>query len=198
MAGHVAQETERLLTQFLSAVQAVDARHVVPMGPACFLDERGFPLNFGDSVFYDADTLLARVAAEAPALTDRLRLLYPGDAARGDATAWSFESRKPYADKRAYLEAYRDARAAARAERLAALRAEAAPLDPAGSWPRSCASISTTSSGSTTRPGIWTSWFGSRSTRDRRCGWTSASARCARSWNATSRRATRSPSMRSR
>ena len=130
MAGHVAQETERLLTQFLSAVQAVDARYVVPMGPACFLDERGFPLNFGDSVFYDADTLLARVAAEAPALTDRLRLLYPGDAARGDATAWSFESRKPYADKRAYLEAYRDARAAARAARLAALRAEAAPLDP--------------------------------------------------------------------
>jgi UDP-MurNAc hydroxylase len=130
MAGHVAQETERLLTQFLSAVQAVDARYVVPMEPACFLDERGFPLNFADSVFYDADALLARVGAEAPALAERLRLLYPGDAARGDATAWSFESRRPYTDKRAYLEAYRDARAAARAARLAALRAEAEPLEP--------------------------------------------------------------------
>jgi UDP-MurNAc hydroxylase len=129
MAGHVAEETERLLTQFLSAVQAIEARYIVPMGPACFLDPRGWALNFGDSIFFDADSLIGRLAVEAPALSDRLRLLYPGDAARDDGALWSFETSKPYTDKRAYLGAYRDDRAAACAARLAAVRALAAPLD---------------------------------------------------------------------
>lgn len=133
MQGHVAAESERLFARFLSAAQAVDARFVVPTGPVCFLDERGFPLNLGDSIFYDADVLTARVAAEAPALTDRLRLLYPGDEVRGQGDdqgdAWLFAGKKPYDDKRAHLEAYRDARAAERASRLAALRAEAEPFD---------------------------------------------------------------------
>jgi UDP-MurNAc hydroxylase len=131
MQGHVAVETERLLTRFLSAAQAVGAPFVIPTGPACFLDERGFPLNFGESIFYDVDTLVARVSAEAPALAERLRPLYPGDAIRrhDDDGGWSFDSRRPYDDKRAHLEAYRDARAAARAARLAAIRAEAEPID---------------------------------------------------------------------
>jgi UDP-MurNAc hydroxylase len=129
MAGHVAAETARLLGQFLAEVAGVGARYVVPMGPACFLDEEGFPLNCGDSVFLDTEALVARVAAEAPGLAERLRPLHPGDAACGVGADWSFASRRPYADKRAYLAAYRADRAAGVAARLAALRARAAPLD---------------------------------------------------------------------
>lgn len=158
--GHVAQQTERLFTQFLSAAQALDARLVVPMGPACFLDERGFPLNFGDSIFYDVDALLGRVATEAPALSGRLSPLYPGDSARGAGADWSFESKKPYTDKRAYLEAYRDARAVDRLRRHDELRAEAELYEPKELL-KELRSISTICSGSTTSPGTWTSCSGS-------------------------------------
>jgi UDP-MurNAc hydroxylase len=130
MRGHVADQVAQLSQRFFTAATEVGARYVVPSGgPPCFLDDRGFELNFGGSIFFDADELLAMTARERPDLSDRLRILYPGDLASGQDGVWQFDGRRPYDDKRGYLEAYRRARVPARERQLAELRALAAPVD---------------------------------------------------------------------
>jgi nitrite reductase/ring-hydroxylating ferredoxin subunit len=90
-------------------------------GPPVFLP--------GDGVFLDDDDLLARVAAVAPDVAARVRVLDPGGAARADGEAWTFDQPRPAADRRAARGTLRLARAPEREARLAALRAEAPPLD---------------------------------------------------------------------
>ena len=97
-------------------------------GPPCFLDDWGFGLNFGSGIFFDTDDLLVRAAREEPALAERLRVLYPGDVAVGEDGDWQFAGRRPYDDKRRYLEEYRRVRAPIREAHLAELRALATPV----------------------------------------------------------------------
>jgi nitrite reductase/ring-hydroxylating ferredoxin subunit len=127
---YVDAEVAQISRRFVAAAGGIGARYVVPCGgPPCFLDDRGFELNFGDSIFFDADELLAKTSREAPALAERLRILYPGDVATGESGAWEFSCRKPYDDKRAYLEEYRRVRAPIRERHLAELRAQAEAVD---------------------------------------------------------------------
>ena len=128
--GQADTAAEHAARRFFADAQAVNARYLVPAGgPPCFLDERGFELNFGGSVLRDADALSARSRLEAPALVECLRLLSPGDVAVEDEAGWRFETRRPYDDKRRALEDYRQSRQADRQSWLAELRATAEPLD---------------------------------------------------------------------
>jgi UDP-MurNAc hydroxylase len=130
MKSRVDQAVSLIAARFLADAIEVGAQYVVPTGgPACFLDERSFELNFGASIFFDADELAERVARLEPAVAERLRFLYPGDVAGGEGAVWEFEARKPYDDKRTYLEAYQRARAPATERHLAELRAQAEPVD---------------------------------------------------------------------
>jgi nitrite reductase/ring-hydroxylating ferredoxin subunit len=133
MQEEVAREVAAIAQRFFDAATRLGARHVVPSGgPPCFVDERGFELNFGGSIFFDADELVARAAREASPVREQLRLLYPGDVAALDPDIggdWTFGGRRPYDDKREYLESYRRARAPLREAHLAELRAEATPVD---------------------------------------------------------------------
>ena len=142
MKAQVEEEVAEISRRFFGAAAEIGARYLVPSGgPPCFLDDRGFELNFDGSIFFDTDELQARMgtatatatatstATEAPALLERLRILYPGDAAVGEGGAWQFDGRKPYTDKRPYLEAYRSARGPSRENQLAELRALALPVD---------------------------------------------------------------------
>jgi len=119
-----------LADRFFDSARRVGARHVVPVGgPPALVDERGFELNFGESIFYDSDELAALAATRAPDLAARLRPLAPGDVATRDGDDWRFAARRPYEDKRAYLDAYRRARAPLREAELAEWRAQAEPVD---------------------------------------------------------------------
>jgi UDP-MurNAc hydroxylase len=130
MKAHVDEEVVRISRRFFTAASGVGAHHVVPSGgPPCFLDDRGFELNFGGSIFFDADDLLVTAAREEPALAERLRVLYPGDVAVGEDGDWQFAGRRPYDDKRRYLEEYRRVRAPIREAHLAELRALATPVE---------------------------------------------------------------------
>jgi len=127
---HVDEQVETSVQHFITAATAVGARHVVPTGgPPCFVDEGDFERNFGDSVCFDADQLLEKVARDSPALVGRLRLLYPGDGATRLEGDWRFDGRKPFQDKRRYLEEYRSVREPLRQQHLADLRALATPVD---------------------------------------------------------------------
>jgi UDP-MurNAc hydroxylase len=128
--AEAAQEVDRLARRFFDVAAKVGARHVVPIGgPPCFVDERGFAVNSGGGILFDAEALSARAGADAPELAARLRLAYPGDVAVGESGDWSFPARRPYEDKEAYLETYRRARTPLREAHLAELRAGAAPVD---------------------------------------------------------------------
>ncbi len=130
MKTHVESEVAEISGRFFTTAGEVGARHVVPSGgPACFVDDLGFELNFGGSIFFDADQLLAQTRRQQPALAERLRFLYPGDVAAGDDADWHFAGRRPYQDKRRYLEEYRRVRAPVREQQLAALRALATPVE---------------------------------------------------------------------
>jgi UDP-MurNAc hydroxylase len=128
---YVDEQRGAALLAFIAAAGGVGARNVVPIsGPPCFLDDRGFELNFGGSIFFDVDQLQALVAAEAPSLAERLRPLYPGDVATtGPDGTWHLDGHRPYEEKRRYLEDYRETRAPQRAQHLADLRAQALPVD---------------------------------------------------------------------
>jgi Rieske [2Fe-2S] domain len=126
----VDEEVAAAFARFLVDAREVGARHVVPSGgPPCFVDDGRFESNFGGDIFYDADELVAKVTRDAPALAERLRLLYPGDVAVEDNGAWTFDGRRPYEDKRRTLEAYRERRLPLRERHRAELRAEAEPVD---------------------------------------------------------------------
>jgi nitrite reductase/ring-hydroxylating ferredoxin subunit len=130
LRDEVARARTALADRFFDAARRVGARHVVPVGgPPALVDERGFELNFGGSIFYDADELVALAAERAPELAGRLRPLAPGDVATREGDDWRFAGRRTYDDKRAYLEAYRRARRPTRDAQLAELRAQAAPLE---------------------------------------------------------------------
>jgi UDP-MurNAc hydroxylase len=129
MKAHVGEEVAEIFRRFVGAAVEVGARYLIPGGPPCFLDDRGFELNFGGSIFFDTDELQAKTAIAEPAVAERLRILYPGDAAVGEDGAWQFDGHRPYTDKRQYLEAYRRARAPARENQLAELRAQAGPVE---------------------------------------------------------------------
>jgi UDP-MurNAc hydroxylase len=126
----VARARSALTERFFDTARRVGARHLVPVGgPAALVDERGFELNFGGSIFYDADELAAQAAERAPELAERLRPLAPGDVASRDDADWRFAARRAYDDKRAYLDAYRRARGPQREAQLAEWRAQADPID---------------------------------------------------------------------
>jgi len=130
MKTEVEREVALLARGFFDAATRAGARHVVPSGgPPCFVDERGFELNFGGSIFFDADELLARAAREATPLRERMHALYPGDVATRDGGDWSFAGRRPYDDKRSYLAAHRELRSPLRETYLTERRAEAEPVD---------------------------------------------------------------------
>jgi nitrite reductase/ring-hydroxylating ferredoxin subunit len=130
MKVHVDEQVKLISRHFFTAATGVGARYVVPSGgPPCVLDEKGFELNFGGSIFFDADELLAKTTIEDHNLVDRLRILYPGDVAGEEGGDWQFGARKPYDDKRSYLEEYRRTREPLRQLYLAELRALAAPVD---------------------------------------------------------------------
>lgn len=130
MRAEVARARAAIAERFVGAARGVGARHLIPCGgPPCFLDDRGFELNFGGSIFFDTDELVALTAERAPDIAGRLRPLAPGDVASREDGEWAFTARKPYTDKRAYLESYRSARAPGREAHLAALRAQAEPVD---------------------------------------------------------------------
>jgi UDP-MurNAc hydroxylase len=130
MREEVARQRSALSERFFDAARKVGARHLVPVGgPPALVDERGFELNFGGSIFYDADELAALAAEQAPEVAGRLRPLAPGDVATRAGDDWHFDARRPYDDKRAYLEAYRRARGPLREAQLAEWRAQAAPLE---------------------------------------------------------------------
>jgi hypothetical protein len=134
MKAHVDEEVAQISRRFFSAAREVGARYLVPSGgPPCFLDDRGFELNLGGSIFFDADELVAKTTREAPDLLERLRVLYPGDVAVGGGGGgggdWQFASHKPYDDKRSYLEEYRRARQPLRDQQLAELRGLAVPVE---------------------------------------------------------------------
>ena len=100
MKTEVEREATVVARRFFDAATRAGARHVVPSGgPPCFVDERGFELNFGGSIFFDADELLARAAREAPQLCDRLHPLYPGDVARADRAKTVATGASPAADR---------------------------------------------------------------------------------------------------
>jgi len=130
MRAEVDRARAAIAERFVAAARRVGARHLVPCGgPPCFLDDRGFELNFGGSIFFDESELPALVAGCAPELIDRVRPLSPGDVAARDGGEWTFTTSQPYTDKRAYLESYRSARAPGREAWLADLRAEAKRVD---------------------------------------------------------------------
>jgi UDP-MurNAc hydroxylase len=135
MQAHVAREVAALLERFVAVATEVGARFVVPTLPPALLDDDGFELNFGASIYYDVDELVARTAAVAPALADRLRPLHPGDVARRTPEGWTMEGwtmegwKTPPDDKRRQLEELRRAREPARQRQLAALYALAQPVD---------------------------------------------------------------------
>jgi UDP-MurNAc hydroxylase len=130
MKAHVEHYSKILMGRFLDAARGAGARYVIPSaGPPCFLDAKGFALNFDNSIFFDFDELSARTATSAPDVRQRLRFLYPGDVIAGDGAAWEFHpSPKPYTDKRAYLEEYRRVREPVRERYLADLRTQATPV----------------------------------------------------------------------
>src|SRR4051812_35157470 len=114
MRAEVARARAAIAERFVAAARRVGARHLVPAGgPPRLLDDRRFELNFGGSIFFDTDELAALVGEHAPDLAGRLRVLAPGDVAArdNDDAEWTFTARRPYTDKRAYLESYRAARA---------------------------------------------------------------------------------------
>ncbi|HEY6477172.1 MAG TPA: Rieske 2Fe-2S domain-containing protein [Polyangia bacterium] len=126
----VARARAALSDRFFDAARRVGARHLVPVGgPPAFVDERDFELNFGGGIFYDVDDLALLAAERAPDLAGRLRPFAPGDVATRGTDDWRFAARRPYDDKRAYLDAYRRVRGPLREAQLAEWRAEAAPLD---------------------------------------------------------------------
>src|SRR4051794_21595371 len=128
MKTEVEREVTVLARGFFDAATRAGARHVVPSGgPPCFVDDRGFELNFAGSIFFDADELLARAARQVPQLRERMHALYPGDVATRDGGDWSFASHRPYDDKRSYLAAQRELRAPLRESYLTERRAEAEP-----------------------------------------------------------------------
>jgi nitrite reductase/ring-hydroxylating ferredoxin subunit len=130
LKSRVDQAVSLISARFVADAIEVGAQYVVPSGgPACFLEESSFELNFGGSIFFDADELAERVARQEPAVAERLRFLYPGDVAGGEGATWEFNAHKPYDDKRHYLGTYRDARAPVMERHLAELRAEAEPVD---------------------------------------------------------------------
>jgi nitrite reductase/ring-hydroxylating ferredoxin subunit len=130
LRDEVARARSELSERFVATAQRVGARHLIPVGgPPCFLDERGFELNFGGGIFHDTDELAALVATRAPELAGRLRVLSPGDAATRVGDDWTFATHRPYDDKRAYLDGYRRTRGPSREAELAEWRAQAEPLD---------------------------------------------------------------------
>jgi UDP-MurNAc hydroxylase len=98
-------------------VDAVDARHVLPCaGPPCFLDDELFPLNDLDrnpaNIFPDQTVFLDELAAHG---IDRAHLIVPGSAIDLVDGACNVTHptpdtvmRRPFTDKRAYLDQYRD------------------------------------------------------------------------------------------
>jgi UDP-MurNAc hydroxylase len=130
MKARVDEQVALISRRFFTAATEVGARHVVPSGgPPCFLDDRGFELNFGGSIFFDVDVLLAKATIEEPGVAERLRILYPGDGAVQEGADWRFEGHRPYRDKRHYLEEYRRLREPLREGHLAGLRAQATPVE---------------------------------------------------------------------
>jgi hypothetical protein len=129
MQAEVARNVSALLERFIAVASEVGARFVVPSGPPALLDDEGFELNFGASIYYDADELAARTAAAAPALAERLRPLYRGGVARRTDAGWQVEGNEPHDDKRHRLEELRRAREPARLRQVAALLALAQPVD---------------------------------------------------------------------
>jgi nitrite reductase/ring-hydroxylating ferredoxin subunit len=128
MKEHLDQQEALIWRRFFEAAKGVGARYVLPSGPPLPLDQRGFDLGF--ERLFDAEDVLAKAALAEPDLTARLRILYPGGVAAGEAGDWRFDGRdRPYGDERGYLEAYRRDREPERQRQLAALRAQAAPVD---------------------------------------------------------------------
>ena len=96
-------------------VHALEPAIVVPCaGPPCFLDDELFDLNFSEhSIFPGADDFYR--FAESEGFAERVRVLMPGDELvpgrpRPGADRARTSTLPPYADKRAYLEAYRERR----------------------------------------------------------------------------------------
>jgi UDP-MurNAc hydroxylase len=131
MAAEVEQELARRSANFYEAVAGVAARRVVPVGGPCFLDGRSFQAGAGERLLPDADELLAQAARERPELAERMRLLYPGDAATldGDGGDWQLAGHKPYDDRARHLEEQRRARKPLADGLLAELRASAETVE---------------------------------------------------------------------
>jgi nitrite reductase/ring-hydroxylating ferredoxin subunit len=129
MGAEVEKEMARRAASFYDALAGVAARHVVAIGGPCFLEGRTFEAGAGESLLPDADELVARTARERPELAERMRLLYPGDAAVAEGGDWQFAGRKPYHDKRRHLEELRRARRPLADGLLEGLRASAAPVE---------------------------------------------------------------------
>jgi UDP-MurNAc hydroxylase len=99
-------------------VEAVEAAHVFPCaGPPCFLDDDLFALNDlhrdPANIFPDQTVFLAELAANG---IDRAHLIVPGstiELARGECTVThpagdDTELKRPFTDKAAYLDEYRN------------------------------------------------------------------------------------------
>ena len=115
-----------------NVVHALDPEIVVPCaGPACFLDDELFDLNFSEhSIFVGADDFYR--FAESQGFGERVRVLMPGDdLVRGpqgqDLTAHNLQH-PAYANRREYLEAYRDRRRPALERHLASIADPEGPL----------------------------------------------------------------------
>jgi UDP-MurNAc hydroxylase len=113
-------------------VHTLDPAMVVPCaGPPCFLDDDLFELNFSEhSIFPGPDDFYRFAAAEG--FADRVRVLLPGDELLRGSGGRQLTDRNlaspPYADKRRYLDAYRERRRPALRDRLAAIPEPGGPL----------------------------------------------------------------------
>jgi UDP-MurNAc hydroxylase len=125
----------KILTKYhhvAAVVDALDPTSVVPCaGPACFLDDRLFDLNFSEhSIFPGADDFYQ--FARSAGFGERVRILMPGDellpGRDGQAQSRRNLELAPYAQKRAYLEAYRERRRPALQAHLAAIAQPDGPL----------------------------------------------------------------------
>ena len=125
----------KILTKFhhvADVVHALDPAVVVPCaGPPCFLDDELFDLNFSEhSIFPAADDFYD--FARSAGFAERVRILMPGDELSPGPDGQELSARNlelpPYAEKREYLNSYRERRRPVIRDHLASIRQPEGPL----------------------------------------------------------------------
>jgi UDP-MurNAc hydroxylase len=113
-------------------VEALDPGCVVPCaGPACFLDDDLFELNFSQDSIFPTQREFMEFAADA-GFADRVAVLLPGDELGPSTDSQTLTianlAAPPFADRDSYLEAYRRRRLPAIQDELARIQQPDGPL----------------------------------------------------------------------